>query len=167
MDIRPLTDDFSVAGQITSADLAQLTSLGIKSIINNRPDAEAIDQPASNELAAQAAGLNITFVHIPVIPGSITDKNITDFKSACQSLPKPILAFCRTGTRCASLWALSEADSRGMDVLKITRNAGYDLTALKSRLASQSPTPAERPQKTLLAAMARKISSLIPTRFRK
>ena len=51
----------------------------------------------------------------------------------------PILAYCRTGTRSISLWALTEAKTLDTDaVLSATKQAGYDLSAMRSQLLGRS-----------------------------
>jgi sulfide:quinone oxidoreductase len=45
-----------------------------------------------------------------------------------------VLAFCRTGTRSTSLWALSAAaEVASSDLLSTARAVGYDLNTLKPR----------------------------------
>ncbi len=107
MRIAKLTSKYFVAGQITRDDLDIIVDQGFKSIVNNRPDDESLGQPKSDELAAAAADLGIEFVHVPVVSGRITEKNVSDFKLACDNLEGPILLFCRTGARSAALWQLS------------------------------------------------------------
>jgi uncharacterized protein (TIGR01244 family) len=60
MQTRSLTDKLSVSSQLALADLAEAADKGIRSIINNRPDGEAPDQPSSAELEAAAADLGRT-----------------------------------------------------------------------------------------------------------
>jgi sulfide:quinone oxidoreductase len=49
-------------------------------------------------------------------------------------LPKPVLAYCRSGTRCAALWCLSQAGKRPLpDILARAQAAGYDMTAVMHR----------------------------------
>src|SRR3546814_4724071 len=56
---KALDEKTLVAGQIAPADLAAAKALGVTTVINNRPDGEAPDQPRGSEIAeaAQAAGL--------------------------------------------------------------------------------------------------------------
>ena len=54
MKIAKLTPFLSVSPQIAEADLGALVAQGFRAVINNRPDGEAEDQPASAELAAAA-----------------------------------------------------------------------------------------------------------------
>ena len=69
------------------------------------------------------------------MPGQIHDEDIANFSVALAELEAPVLAFCRTGTRSASLWALSApAEVASSDLLSTARAAGYDLNALKPRL---------------------------------
>ena len=58
-DFRRVHDRLSVSPQISAADIAQAKAQGFTTIINNRPDDEAPDQPSSAEIeaAAKAAGL--------------------------------------------------------------------------------------------------------------
>jgi sulfide:quinone oxidoreductase len=107
MRIAKLTAKFFVAGQITRDDLGFLADTGFKCIVNNRPDYESADQPESDDLAAAAADLGIEYVHVPVISGRITEKNVSEFKLACDNMEGPILLFCRTGARSAELWQMS------------------------------------------------------------
>jgi sulfide:quinone oxidoreductase len=135
MQTRSLTEKLSVSSQLALTDLTAAADLGIRSIINNRPDGEASDQPPSAEIEAAAAALGLGYRHIPVAPGQIHDQDIANFSDALAELEGPILAFCRTGTRAASLWALSAAAEVGSsDLLSTARAAGYDLDTLKSRL---------------------------------
>lgn len=103
MEIRQITEDYSVAGQITPEDVAAIAGAGFRSIICNRPDGEATEQPdhGSVEAAARAAGL--TFRYIPVISGQMTPDNVSDQADALDELPKPVLAYCRSGARCTNL----------------------------------------------------------------
>lgn len=135
MQIRPLTDQLSVSPQIALDDLAQLASAGFRSVINNRPDGEATDQPSSAQLAEAAARHGMGYRYVPVVPGQFDQGTIDAMAQALDALPPPVLAFCRTGTRSTSVWALqacrhTEAD----ELLKIAREAGYDLGALAPRL---------------------------------
>jgi sulfide:quinone oxidoreductase len=150
MQKRSLTDKLSVSTQLALSDLTAAAQQGIRSIINNRPDGEAPDQPASAEIAAAAAALGLGYRHIPVVPGQIHDTDVADFSTALAELEAPVLAFCRTGTRSASLWALSAAaEVASPDLLSMARAAGYDLNTLKPRLDArrQAAThPSGRPQ---------------------
>lgn len=135
MQIHALSDTLSVSPQIDIADLATLAARGFRSVINNRPDDEEAGQPRNAELAqaAQAAGLG--YLHLPVISGQWQIGQADAFGDALASLPGPILAFCRTGTRSASLWACQAARTQDVSsVLARTRAAGYDLSSLTPRL---------------------------------
>jgi len=105
MEIRQITEDYSVAPQISVSDVAQIAAAGFKSIISNRPDAEDGAVPHDEiEAAARAAGLE--FRYIPVISGQITMENVDDQAAALDDLPRPVLAYCRSGARCTNLYGL-------------------------------------------------------------
>jgi len=103
--IQRLSPDVCVAGQLDASAMAQLAQAGFKSVINNRPDFEAGPaQPtnASIEAAAKAAGLSYAF--LPVAPNYQSPDEVARFAELLTSLPKPILAFCRSGTRSGKLY---------------------------------------------------------------
>ena len=135
MLIKRLTDTLSVAPQISESDLAALAAQGFRSVINNRPDGEAGDQPASAVLAAAAARAGLAYRDIPVISGQLQDTQVAAFGKALAELPAPVLAFCRTGTRSTTLWALDAVCARPVaEVVQTAAEAGYDLAALRPRL---------------------------------
>lgn len=98
-----------VAGQVFEQELKVAAEQGIRSVINNRPDGESADQPPSSYLADIAEGLGMTYVHVPVVSGSISLQNVEDFKQVCESLERPMLVFCRSGARSTRLWEMCEA----------------------------------------------------------
>lgn len=103
--VQPLSADVCVAPQLEPSAMAWAAQQGFRSVINNRPDFEGgLDQPTSAavEAAARAAGLQ--YAHLPVAPAVQTPEQIAEFAALLASLPKPILAFCRTGTRSGKLY---------------------------------------------------------------
>jgi uncharacterized protein (TIGR01244 family) len=102
--VQPLTANIAVAGQLAPEAMAEAAAAGFRSVINNRPDFEGGPmQPtsASIEQAAQAAGLSYAF--LPVASGYQSPEEIATFAGLLDSMPKPILAFCRSGTRSGRL----------------------------------------------------------------
>ncbi|WP_374470947.1 TIGR01244 family sulfur transferase [Phenylobacterium sp.] len=131
-DIRRVTDDLSVAPQISVADVAEAARLGFKTIINNRPDNEEPGQPSGHEIEAAAQAEGLAYVHLPV-RGGPTPEQVETTARILADADKPVLAFCRSGTRSIVTWAISEATSgaRGRDELKaLGRAAGYDLSGV-------------------------------------
>jgi len=103
--VQPLSPDLSVAPQLGPDAMAALADAGYKSVINNRPDFEGgPDQPthAAIEAAARAAGL--AYAYLPVAPGLQTPEEVARFAQLLAELPRPIVAFCRTGTRSGKLF---------------------------------------------------------------
>ncbi|WP_334041572.1 TIGR01244 family sulfur transferase [Burkholderia ambifaria] len=136
MTIRPLTDLLSVSPQIAATDLPALHAAGIRAIVCNRPDGEGADQPTVAEICAAAAPLGIAVHYLPVDTGKVTDEQAAQFGALVTTLAGPVLAYCRSGTRSATLWALSQAGRRPAgDIVAIAAAAGYDLGALAPRLA--------------------------------
>lgn len=135
MQLKPLTDSLSVSQQIAPEEIAELARQGFRSIIGNRPEGEAPDQPSWDTLAVEARRNGLEARQVPVVPGAIGDCDVAAFREALEELPKPIAAFCRTGTRSTMLWALANAEGLSADKrLRIAAEQGYDLSSLKGRL---------------------------------
>ncbi|MCC2662493.1 MAG: family phosphatase [Geminicoccaceae bacterium] len=135
MKIAELTPFLAVSPQIAEADLGALAAQGFQAVINNRPDGEAEDQPESAALAAAAGRVGLEYRRVPVVSGKITDEDVASFAQALDEVKGPVLAFCRTGTRSTTLWALAEARHLAPEaILATAAEAGYDLAALKPRL---------------------------------
>ena len=129
MEIKRISPFLSVSPQIYAAHVERLALLGFKTIINNRPDNETDDQPLVEELAAEAARHNMEFIDIPVIPGELTEQNVKEFGQAMSRVKGPVLAYCRSGMRSTSLWALYEARHMGADaIINFASTIGYDLS---------------------------------------
>ena len=100
-----LSEQLAVAPQLSAADMQAVAAAGFKSVINNRPDFEGgPDQPANVDIeqAAKAAGLEYRYQ--PVNGAAIQSGDVATFRELITSLPGPVLAFCRTGTRCSVLF---------------------------------------------------------------
>jgi sulfide:quinone oxidoreductase len=110
MTLKSLSPTLSVSPQIVPSQLESLAKAGFKSIICNLPDSECgpghkgFDEVAT---AAKAAGMQAAY--LPIIPGQAGPAEAAAFRDLIDTLPTPIVAFCRSGNRSASLWAMSQS----------------------------------------------------------
>jgi uncharacterized protein (TIGR01244 family) len=91
------------------------------------------------EAAALAAGLG--YHHVPVA-GGFSQGQVEAMAQALEQAEGQVLAYCKSGTRSAYLWALAEG-SRGADGQELISKgaaAGYDLRPILPYL-----TPPDRP----------------------
>lgn len=138
MPFKALTPSLSVSPQLTEADVAQASQDGFRAIIDNRPDGEEPGQPSAAEMQAIAAMHGMGFAHVPTVGGKISDDDVAAMADALMRLDGPVLAYCRTGTRSTTLWALTQAGARPADALIATAaEAGYDLSGLRPRLETR------------------------------
>ena len=108
--VNRLTENFAVAPQLSASDMAAVAALGYKSVIINRPDFEGgPEQPLSTDVmvAAKAAGLQVEYQ--PVVSGAITAQDVARFAELLDTLPGPVLAYCRSGARCTNLYQAAKA----------------------------------------------------------
>ena len=135
--MRRLDEKVLVAGQIDPADLAAIAAEGVTSMVNNRPDGEEYGQPPSAEVEAAARAAGLEYRHIPVA-GGFSQAQVESMVEALEQAEGQVLAFCKSGTRSAYLWALAEA-ARGSDGQELMRKgaaAGYDLSPLRAYLTA-------------------------------
>jgi len=129
--MKELPGDVFVGGQIDIVTLTALAEQGIMSFVNNRPDHEAHLQPDSHSLAKAAAELGVDYVHIPMA-GGLTEHVLASSAEAYADLPRPIVAFCASGTRSAVLWAFAHVKILGVSaVMDAISEAGYNLEQIR------------------------------------
>ncbi|NVE93241.1 beta-lactamase hydrolase domain-containing protein, partial [Vreelandella titanicae] len=89
----------------------------------------------------KAKQLGIAWVHIPVKPGEYSQEDIQAFANSLAHLPRPILAFCRTGKRATHLWAYAKRQSEQCDLATLftaAKDAGFDLEDHRQALENQN-----------------------------
>lgn len=105
-----LTPEFATARQLMVDDIADAAAAGFRSIVNNRPDFEGgPSQPTSQAMQEAAAAAGLEYAFLPVQSGYQTPQEIARMHELLQRLPKPVLAFCRSGARTANLFRASQA----------------------------------------------------------
>jgi uncharacterized protein (TIGR01244 family) len=104
LTVQRLTPDIAVAAQLAPESMAEAAAAGFRSVINNRPDFEGgPTQPTSASIEAAAKTAGLEYAWLPVAPGLQTEAEIARFAQMLATMSKPILAFCRSGTRSAKL----------------------------------------------------------------
>ena len=145
MDIKKINSVLSVSEQISPRDVALIAKQGFRSIICNRPDGEGADQPTFKEIEVMAKKAGLEASYIPIVAGKVQDEDSATFMKALTSMPGPTLAYCRTGTRSATLWSLGEG-AKGTalpEILEATKSAGYDMSGVVRRIANGGKTPTD------------------------
>jgi sulfide:quinone oxidoreductase len=140
-EFKRVTPDFAVTAQLTQADIVRAAAEGYKTILNNRPDGEALDQPKEAEIkaAAAAAGLNYRAIQFqgPPPPGAVAA-----MAALLEDAPTPVLAYCRSGRRSIMAWAMAQAlagDRRPDEIIALAAKAGYDLEGARGALETLAP----------------------------
>ena len=133
---RELSDRVYASPQIGLDDLAEADRAGFGMIINNRPEDESDDQTPGSEIEAAATAAGLAYVAIPVTHAGFSQPQINAMAQALAATDKPVLAYCRSGTRSTLLWALAEA-IRGASphaLAAAAAQAGYDLGPVRAML---------------------------------
>ncbi|MEX1664096.1 TIGR01244 family sulfur transferase [Zhongshania arctica] len=138
MNIKALSSTLSVSEQLLPSDISELAKRGVRTIICNRPDGEGSDQPLFSEIEKAATEHGIQCHYLPVTMGMVRDEEATAFATLLEQ-EGPIHAFCRSGMRSTTLWALSQANHQPLtDIVATAKLAGYDMSGVAARIAGKS-----------------------------
>lgn len=108
-----ITEEFAVSAQLSPADIAELAQHGFRSVINNRPDGEdGPNQPTDAALRAAAELHGVFYAHLPVPNMQFDERAVTRMRALVGELPKPTLAFCRSGNRSAGLYRAAHPEEQ-------------------------------------------------------
>ena len=145
MDIKSLTPLLSISPQILIAEIKAVAQAGFKAIICNRPDGEGPDQPSFKEIEAAALQYGLQAQYLPAESGKVRDEDGKAFGQLLLTMPGPVLAYCRTGMRSTTLWALSQAGITPLpQILEASQKVGFDMKALVQRIANGGKTPSDQ-----------------------
>lgn len=137
MQLHVIDATLAVAAQMQPEELAGLAEQGFAAVICNRPDGEEPSQPPLDDMRRAAQEDGLAFHHIPVAGGLFPPAAVAAFAAIRRGTQGKVLAYCRTGTRAASLDALANVRSLSVkDRLTNAKAAGYDLSAVAERLAA-------------------------------
>ena len=135
MLLRTLTPNLSLADQLTEDDLAEVIAQGYKTVICNRPDEEGDAHLNAQQAKAVLQAAGVEFHYLPVNGAAITDQDVIDHHDLLDQAEGPVLTYCRTGTRCAKLWALAqEADED--EVIQAVGRTGLNIEDIRDRLTT-------------------------------
>lgn len=135
MEIKSLSSDLSVAAQISPQDVDAIAAAGFRTLINNRPNGESPDQTDSETIASISQSAGLDYQYQPVVSGGFTLQDVEEFGQLLEQAEKPVLAYCRSGTRCTMLWALSQAGKLDTnEIIEAAANAGYDISAMRGQI---------------------------------
>lgn len=108
--VQPIAQDVYAAPQLTPEAMASAAEAGFKAVLNNRPDFEGgADQPTSAAIEAAAKAAGLEYAYLPVQGGYQSPEEIAQCAALLQSLPRPLLMFCRSGARSTKLYTQAVA----------------------------------------------------------
>lgn len=129
------TENLDFTAQPELADFEGLAAQGYKVVVCNRPDGEAPDQPTMDKVEAVLSGQGIKLVRYPVNPNTFPGEDLAALGRIFDGEEGKVLAYCRTGTRCANLWVASRSEADRASAATKARSLGYDLS-LAERISS-------------------------------
>jgi uncharacterized protein (TIGR01244 family) len=129
---KKVTENFWVSPQLLEEHVQAAADADFHTIVNNRPDGEEPGQPTGEQVRAWAEARGLAYVAVPVA-GQITRELVEGMGEAVAHGRKPVLAYCRSGMRSISLWAMAESLAGRRvkeDLLERGTAAGFDLSRI-------------------------------------
>lgn len=138
LEVKRINDRMSVSPQISPDDVAAIKAAGFTAIINNRPDGEAPDQPSGETIRQAAEAVGLSYHFIPLGREGVSPDVVEKTKAVLEGSAGPVFAYCRSGTRSTTLWALSQAgELPASEIISAAANAGYDVSHLAGHLGQK------------------------------
>jgi uncharacterized protein (TIGR01244 family) len=138
LELKRINDDVSVAPQISPDDMPAIKAAGFATVINNRPDGESPDQPTSATMQAAAEAAGLAYRYIPLGREGVSPEMIDEERDVLEGSDGPVLAFCRSGTRSTTLWALTQAGKMpAQEIVAQAAHAGYEMSHLLGYLSQK------------------------------
>ena len=136
---RKLTDNVFASPQIGLDEVEQARALGVRLIVNNRPEGESDDQTSGEAIEAAARAAGIDYVAIPVTHAGFSHAQIDALNAALERAgpgDARVLAYCRSGTRSTLLWALARAKAGESPaaLAAAAASAGYDIRPVRAMM---------------------------------
>ena len=132
MPIFQLTESLSVAAQITPQDIPNLAAQDFTVVVCNRPDGEMPGQATMDEIEAACNATDLLFVRYPVDAMNFPGPDIEGLGALFDDPGQSVLAYCRTGTRCANLWVTTQNGVAQAAAMQTARDIGFDLSLVRA-----------------------------------
>lgn len=124
--IQSMTEELSIAGQVTEAQVGRLRDSGILAVLNVRSPQE--NGALSNE-QEQIEALGLPYINFPLNPSSLELEALHQAVEQVKALPKPLLIHCRSAMRAAFVVMLYRITHQGLSpeaALAETAALGFD-----------------------------------------
>lgn len=139
---KKVSDQLSVAGQVTPEEIQQAAQEGFKSVLNLRsPDEGGF--LSDEKQHSEAAGLQ--YANIPLRPSEPNQELVAEAVREIENLPKPILVHCAAGARAGGIALIATAIKEGLTLEQIKEKANevglsLDQPHLKQFLLDKYPS---------------------------
>ncbi len=127
VEIQQVTENISVAGQISEAQIAQLSELGFQAVLNVRSPQENGTLPDEQR---QVEALGLPYVNLPVSLQSLDNTLINHVVEQINQLPKPLLVHCGSALRATFMVMLYRVTREGLSLAAAKAEAaelGFDI----------------------------------------
>jgi uncharacterized protein (TIGR01244 family) len=115
-----ISDELSIAAQVTLEQLQQAVQNGFKSVLNLRCSQEPGFWKDEQE---QTEVLGLNYAHVPLIPAEADEQLLAEAMLAVEYLPKPILIHCASGSRASAIALIDIAVQENLTFAEVKNKA--------------------------------------------
>jgi uncharacterized protein (TIGR01244 family) len=123
-----LSETVAAAPQLHPSDMSEVAAAGYRVVVNNRPDGEALDQPTSAEMAAAAEAAGLEYHYYPLNAFNYPGETPSAMAALFDDASRPVLAFCRSGTRSTNLWITTRSGEAQAVARQHAQRLGFDVS---------------------------------------
>lgn len=110
-EAKRVSDELSIAGQVTPEGLQQAAADGFKSVLNLRSPDEA-GALSDEQQQTEAAGL--AYSNVPLSNSDFNNGQVSEALEALEGLPKPVLIHCGAGARAGAIALIARATQENL-----------------------------------------------------
>lgn len=108
MNIRTVTTNYHVSGQLAPSDMPAVAKAGYAAIVCMRPDGEGFRQPTFSAIEAAARESGLAVHYLPVGGAVEPMEQARKLRAILDATPGPVLAYCASGARCTGLYQMAQ-----------------------------------------------------------
>lgn len=123
-----LSETVAAAPQLQPSDMPAVAAAGYAVVVNNRPDGEALGQPTSAEMAAAAEAAGLEYHYYPLNAFNYPGETPSAMAALFDDASRPVLAFCRSGTRSSNLWITTRSGDQQTLARQHAQRLGFDVS---------------------------------------
>ncbi|MAT14685.1 MAG: phosphatase [Planctomyces sp.] len=109
-----IDESLTIGPQPSREQIKDLARSGFKTVVNFRTTGEEGEPHSPHEERGVVESEGMQYLHVPVSMSSMNAEVVDRFRERIESLPEPIYAHCKSGTRAGAMFMMHLAAEKGL-----------------------------------------------------